>query len=105
MSRDSVRIAFLIAALYDLDILAADVQNAYLNAPTKEQLYTTAGPEFGPAKVVRPVLIVQALYGLRSSGTCFHDHMAATLREGGFTGCKADADVWMKAAVKKDGMP
>jgi len=105
VSRDSVRIAFLIAALNDLDILAADVQNAYLNAPTKEKLYTIAGPEFGPAKVGRPVLIVRALYGLRSSGARFHDHMAATLREGGFTACKADADVWLKAAVKKDGTP
>jgi len=37
VSRDSIRIAFLVAALNDLDILAADVQNAYLNAPTKER--------------------------------------------------------------------
>ncbi len=29
VSRDSVRIAFTLAALNDLDILAADVQNAY----------------------------------------------------------------------------
>ena len=41
VSRDSVRIAFLAAALNDLDILAADVQNAYLNAPTKEKLLNT----------------------------------------------------------------
>ena len=44
VSRDSVRIAFLLAALNDIDILAADVGNAYLNAPTKEKVYTTAGP-------------------------------------------------------------
>jgi hypothetical protein len=101
VSTDSVRIAFLIAALNDLDILAADP----LERLTKERLYTIAGPEFGPAKVGRPVLIVRALYGLRSSGARFHDHMAANLREGGYTACKADADVWMKAAVKKDGTP
>jgi hypothetical protein len=35
-SRDSVRLAFLAAALNDLDVLAADIQNAYLTAPTKE---------------------------------------------------------------------
>ena len=45
--RDSVRMKFLIAALNSLDILLADVQNAYLNAPTKEKVYTTAGPKFG----------------------------------------------------------
>ena len=33
VSRESVRIAFLIAALNDLDILAGDIQNAYLNFP------------------------------------------------------------------------
>jgi len=47
VSHDSVRIAFLIAALNDLEILAADVGNAYLNAETREKVYTTAGKEFG----------------------------------------------------------
>ncbi len=47
VSRESVRILFLIAALNDLDVLACDIQNAYLNAPTKEKVWTTAGKEFG----------------------------------------------------------
>ena len=47
VSRDSVRIAFLIAALNDLEILGANVGNAYLNAETREKVYTTAGKEFG----------------------------------------------------------
>lgn len=66
--RDNVRIAFLYVALTDLDVLSADVQNAYLNAPMKEKLYTMAGLEFGPENANRPVLIVCALYGLRTSG-------------------------------------
>lgn len=37
ISRESVRISFLLAALNDIDILVADVGNAYLNAPTKEK--------------------------------------------------------------------
>ena len=41
--RESVRIAFLIAALNDLEICAADVGNAYLNAPTREKLWIVAG--------------------------------------------------------------
>ncbi len=48
VSRDSVRIAFLLAALNDVDLLATDIGNAYLNAPAREKVYTTAGPEFGP---------------------------------------------------------
>ena len=63
ISQDSVRLAFLLAALNDMDVLAVDVQNAYLNAPTKAKVYTVAGKEFG-VNAGRPVLIVRALYGL-----------------------------------------
>ena len=103
VSRDSIRIAFTVAALNDLDVLSADVQGAYLNAPTKEKVYTTAGLEFGADKVGRPVLIVRALYGLKSSGARWRDHMAATLREGGFVSCRGDPDVWMRPKVKPNG--
>ena len=103
VSRDSVRIALTIASLNDLDVLAADVQNAYLNAPTKEKCYTTAGPEFGPDNEGRPVLIVRALYGLRSSGARWRDHLADTVRSMGFTACLADNDVWLRPNVKPNG--
>jgi hypothetical protein len=94
ISCDSVRVAFLHAALNDLEILSADIQKAYLNAPTKERIYMIAGPEFGQGKDGQPVMIVRALYGLRSSGARWHDHLAATLREAGFKACKVDADVY-----------
>jgi hypothetical protein len=71
--------------LNDLEILTADVQNAYLNAPTKKRIYTIARTEFGQGKDGQPVMIVRALYGLRSSGARWHDHLAA---------CKVDADVY-----------
>jgi hypothetical protein len=102
VSRDSVRLAFLVAALNDLDILSADIQNAYLNAPTKERVYTVAGPEFGPNEG-RPVLIVRALYGLKSSGAQFRAHLAQCLRDLGYTASKADPDVWLKPEVAIDG--
>ena len=103
VSRDSVRIAFVIAALNDIDVLSADIQNAYLNAPTKERCYTTAGLECGKAKQGQPVIIVRELYGLKSSGARFRDHMAATLREAGYDSCLADPDVWMRANTRPDG--
>jgi hypothetical protein len=70
VSWDSVRIALMIASLNNLNVLAANVQNAYLNAPTKEKCYTIAGPEFDPDNEGRPFLIARALYGLRRSGAC-----------------------------------
>jgi hypothetical protein len=103
VSRDSIRIAFLVAALNDLEVLSADIAGAYLNAMAKEKVYTLAGKEFGPAKEGRPVVITRALYGLRSSGKAWRDHMAQTLRDGGYTSCKADPDVWMRAKTRPDG--
>lgn len=103
VSRDSVRIAFMIAALNDLDILAADVQGAYLNAPCKERVYTICGPEFGARLEGRVGIIKKALYGLKSSGFAWRSHLATTLRDIGFDMCLADNDVWMRAASTPDG--
>ena len=47
VSCDSVCLAFLIAALNNLDVVACDVGNAYLNAPCREKVWFVAGPEFG----------------------------------------------------------
>jgi len=102
VTRDSVRIMFLIAALNDLEILGADVQNAYINAKTSERVYFIAGPEFG-SNQGRPCIIVQALYGLKSSGARWRDHMAAILRELGFVSSKPDPDVWMRKGRKPCG--
>ena len=103
VSRESVRLFFLIAALNDLDILTCHIQNPYLNAGTKEENWFVAGLEFGPQNIGKPVLIVKALYGLRSSGAQWREHMANTLRTAGFKSCQADADVWLRPAVKADG--
>ena len=103
VTRESVRIFFLICALNDLDCLSCDVQNAYLNALTKEKNWFIAGPELGSDNIGKPVLIVRALYGLRSSGAQWREHMANTLRNAGFTSCKADPDVWLRPAIKDNG--
>jgi Reverse transcriptase (RNA-dependent DNA polymerase) len=59
VTRDSVRLAFMLAALNGLDVLSGDVQNAYINAESKENLYIKeAGPEFGPGFMGRPCMIV-----------------------------------------------
>lgn len=104
VSRDSVRLFFTIAALNDLEVLSADIQNAYLSAPVHpdEKYWIRAGTEFGSDKG-RPAKIVRALYGLKSSGARFRAHLASTIRALGFKSCKADPDVWMRPAVKADG--
>ena len=41
-----MRILLFVAALNDLNILAFDIQNAYLTAKGREKINTIAGPEF-----------------------------------------------------------
>lgn len=73
VSRDSVRIALMIAAHNDLNILAADIGNAYLNAETREKVYAITGPEFG-SREGQTIIIKRALYGLKSSGATWRAH-------------------------------
>ena len=47
VSRESVCIALTYAALNDLDVFAADIRNAYLQAPSSQKDYIICGPEFG----------------------------------------------------------
>lgn len=102
VSRDSVRICFLAAALNDLDIMSADIENAYLTAPCREKCWTIAGPEFREDEG-KTFLIVRALYGLKSSGAAFRSHLAGILDDIGFKSSIADPDVWLRPAVKPDG--
>eukprot|EP00978_Attheya_sp_CCMP212_P018938 scaffold52381_cov39-Attheya_sp.AAC.1 len=99
---DSVRIAFMIAALNDLSILVADVGNAYLNAPCREKIWFTAGKEFG-SRAGTKIVLVRALYGLKTSGAAWRAHISGNMRELGFEPSDADPDVWMRAATKLDG--
>jgi hypothetical protein len=102
VSRDSVRICLLIAALNDLHVFAADIENAYLTAPCREKCWTRAGREFGSDE--GKILIVEkALYGLKSSGAAFRAFLAETLDNIGFKSSEADPDVWLRPAVKPDG--
>ena len=83
VSRDSVRIILLVVALNGLNIIACDIQKAYLTADCCEKIWTIAGPEFGSEKGT-PMVIRKALYGLKSSGAAFRAHLAETLYNIGF---------------------
>jgi hypothetical protein len=76
VSHDSIRFAFLIAALNDLDIMSCDLENAYLNAPCREKIWFEGGIECGEdhGKVCRPI-VVRSLYGLKSAGAAFRSSL------------------------------
>lgn len=99
VSRDTVRIALTIAALNELEVKACDIQNAYLTAPCAEKVWTTLGLEFGE-DCGKKALIKRSLYGLKSAGNSFRNHLADCMRHLGYVSCKADPDLWMKPEVR-----
>ena len=103
VSRESVRIAFTYAALNGLDICAADILNAYLQALSSQKDYIICGADFGLENVGKVALIHRALYGGKSAGKDFRKHLLACMRHIGFVSCPADPDVWMRPNKKSDG--
>ena len=104
VSRESVRIALLLAALNQLNILSGDIGNAYLNAATTEKIYYRAGNEWGPLVKGRVLVIIRALYGLKTSANAWRTHFCNTIQNKlKFKFSHADNDVWYKQDVRPDG--
>ena len=97
VSLRGIRLVTFLAELNHLELWGADVGNAYLEAKTKEKVCIVGGPEFGNLEG-HTLVIHKALYGLRTSGLCWHQRFADVLRSMGFTPCKAENDIWMRCA-------
>ena len=93
---ETIRLGFALAAIHGLDVCAADVGNAYLYGTTNEKVCIRAGPEFGPERQGKWLIIEKALYGLRSSGARWHEAFADIIREMGYMPSKADPNLWIK---------
>ncbi len=99
VSRETVRLALTFASLNDLKVKVGNVLNAYITAPVKEKVWTILGPEFGHDSG-KSAVIVRALYGLKSAGAAFQAHLASFMHQMGYTSCKADPDLWLKAVTR-----
>ena len=102
VSRYSIRIVLTLAALNGVEIRLADIGNKYLNAKCPEKIWTVAGTKFVSEKV-KVMLVVRAIYGLKSSGAAWRQMFAQTLRDLAYVSSKADPDVWLKSKTKPDG--
>jgi hypothetical protein len=77
VSRDSVQIGFMLAALNGLDVMACNLENAYLNASCVEMIWFEGGLECRSDKG-KVCVVVHAMYGLKSAGASWHVTLAAT---------------------------
>ena len=59
----------------DLEVMAADIQNAYLQVPSSEKTFIIFGTEFGLEHVGKVALITRALYGGKVAGRDFWHHL------------------------------
>jgi len=92
---EAIQLGMFAAIHNSLKVVAADIGNAYLCANTNEKLYTIFGDDYG--ELSGKVLVInKGLYGLRSSGARFHEHLSDILRKTGFIPSKADSDLWFK---------
>ena len=98
----SVRLLYIIADSQNLKALTGDIGNAFIQAHTKEKIYTRCGPEFGDREHSIAV-IVRALYDLTTSAERFRTMLANFLRTLGFVPSRYDRDVWMRLRNNKTG--
>ena len=77
VSRDVVCSDLLIAGPNDLDIMACDVGNAYLNVSCQERFWFAAGPDCAPEKIgmVMVMVMIRYLYELNISGAGWRKHL------------------------------
>ena len=96
VSLRGVRMIVFLAELNDLETWVTDIGNAYLESNTAERVFIIAGPEFGPELEGHTLIIVKALYGLKSSGQRWWEVLADCLRQLGFFPSYAERDIWMR---------
>ena len=91
-----------IAALDGLDLLACDIQNAYLTAKCREKIWTIAGLEFG-IEEGSLMIVKMTFYSLKSSGASFRAKLAGVLHYFSYVPSKAYPDFWIRPAVRPNG--
>ena len=73
VSRETARLALIIAALNGLQVKASDIMNTYVTSPITENIWTVLGPKFG-SDIGKKAIIFCALCGLKSSGAALQNH-------------------------------
>ena len=92
LSRETVNIALKLVALNDLLVKVANIKNAYIMAPVTEKIWPFLGRMFGE-DAGRKVIIVHALYGLKSARVAFQNHLTDCMHHLGFIPCHTDLDL------------
>ena len=85
-------------------MVAADVQNAYLQAPISEKHFIICGTEFRLKNIGKKEIITRDLYGGKADGRDFWHHLRSCIKFLGFEYLRDDPDFWMRKSLHKDGV-
>ena len=97
----TIRLLETIVLNEGLSFVTGDIGNAFVQADTKEKVYTIAGREFGEKKDCT-VIIKKALYGLATSARQWNITLGDSIRAMGFVPTRADPDLWIKLNGESD---
>ena len=103
VSKESVHIAFTYAALNVIEVCASDIRNTYLQTPSSQKYYIICGPEFGIENVGKYALVGRALYGGKSVGKDWRNHLRSCMSHLDFALCPANPNVWIRPAKHSNG--
>ena len=97
MKSVSDRILMIIVAANDLEVMTGDIKKLYINANTKERIYTRAGSKFELVGIMGDetlLEVVKELYILYPRGNKWHAHLSHTLRVILFKPTRFEPDIW-----------
>ena len=98
VSRDKVCLALIIDDMNSLQVKADDIINAYVTATITENIWTVLGPEF-ESDSGKKAMIIRKMYGLKSSGASFRNHLEDCMLHMGYKYCTDDPDLWLNPEV------
>ena len=101
VSLDSIFIGFILVSLHLVDITDIDMNNAYLNALCTKKIWSVGGNKYGEGKG-GVLIIVSALYGLKSAAFLWISALASELQEIGLKPTMAEPNVLIRTEMRLD---
>ena len=91
----TVRLILALAAIFSWSVHVCDVDNAFLNAPLKEEIYLAqpAGADDGTGRVFR---LLKALYGLKQAPKAWNEERGRYLEAEGYERTGSDDALFIR---------
>ena len=94
-------IALTLSALNYLPVKLADIHNDFITAPVTYKMRKVLDQEF-VKDYERKAILVWSLYGFKSAGAAFRNHLADCMNHLVFLPYPNDLDLWMKPMVRPE---